>query len=156
MAPRLPVALEPRAAVEYPGERRMSKLRVLLGQLAPLRRYVAIPPPDVGIMSRLGLRLALVGLGAELFRVRHADPTHWTRPRLPGQPPPISASTSTPLSLPRSRASATTPAPLSGVGDRTDSYSRLWQDGAKLRSDLPSCVPDHSPAESGLSGGASF
>src|SRR5262249_42189940 len=48
----------------------------------PLRRHVAIPTPDVGIMSRLGLRLALLGAGAELFRVHHADPTRWTRPRL--------------------------------------------------------------------------
>src|SRR5215831_20805606 len=44
----------------------------------------------------------------------------------------------------------------SRVGDRTDSYSRLWQDGAKLAFDLTSYVAGHSPAESGLSGGASL
>src|SRR5262249_46377851 len=43
-----------------------------------------IPPPDVGIVSRLGLRLALLGAGAELFRVQHAGPTRWASPRLPG------------------------------------------------------------------------
>ena len=48
-----------------------------IARCPPGRRIV------LGIMSRLGLRLALLGPGAELFRVRHADPTHWTRPRLP-------------------------------------------------------------------------
>src|SRR5262249_21227192 len=71
----LPVAYQPDVDV---------KLLVLLGQVAPLRRHVAIPPPDLGIMSRLGLRLALLGPSAELFRVHHAEITRRTRPRLPG------------------------------------------------------------------------
>jgi len=81
MVARLPVALGPRSSTQpNVGCRSSACCWASLRHCA----YVAIPPPDVGIMSRLGLRLALVGLGAELFRVRHADPTHWTRPRLPG------------------------------------------------------------------------
>src|SRR5262249_46244750 len=73
---------------------------------------------------------------------------------------PISAPTSSPVSSPRSaRPSASIRAPFrpSRVGDRTDSYSRLWQDVAKLAAIPPFALrATHSPAESGLSRGASF
>src|SRR5262249_6684862 len=56
-----------------------AELVELPGHLAPLGRHVAIQPPALGIASRLGLRVALLGAGAELFQVRHAGSTRRTR-----------------------------------------------------------------------------
>src|SRR5262249_26461577 len=77
---------------------------------------------------------------SQLIRRRRMERRHRPRTARRGlaATPPISAPTSAPLSLARSaRASASiivsgAPFRPSRVGDRTDSYSRLWQDDAKL------------------------
>src|SRR5262249_19106064 len=112
--------------------------------------------PDLGIERRLGLRVALLRADAELFRVHHAESNASDPAAVAGVgPPPIGASISEPP-VGRHHSAGARFRP-SKVGDRTDSYSRY---GRMMESSsaaiLSHCVADHSPAESGLSGGASL